>query len=212
MSLTGGSGIRPVASSQRLPRAGTACGAGMNSPRDGIFLRSPMAVMDSVRPTGVRGSGAGGRAMRERGARVRRPDRAGRPRQGRRRRGPAGDSGARAESVGSASRSPERPRETAWGRAPKGGCGRRAGGNGGPGRARCVRRGGRGSISPEKPIGCRAIQVLRNAPARGRLARDNYCYQEPIRQFHRFRRAAPRPPNRAPTILGSRESNFNPLD
>ena len=201
-----GAGEGPVPA-RRLAPSSPACAAGTDSPRGGIFLRSPMAVMDSVRHPRARGPAAGGRAKRERGARETRSPGAGEPRPGRRRRVPPGNS-----RVGGASRARNHPRDTPWDGAPKGDCEWFAGANGACPRVRSVRRSGPGRINSGKPTACRAIQVPWGGSAWSGLARDNCCYREPNWQFCRFRRAAPRPPGRVAAILGSCEPRFNRLD
>ena len=175
----------PIASSQRFRRTATACAAGMDFPCQGIFFRVRITVMDSMRHAAVGGPAAGGRTMQGPESRKARSYGTGRPGPGRR--GPCSHSTAGAETVGRALRDAERLCGGAWRRAPNPGRGRLAEGRRG---AVGVISGGRGGFVPETQygtIGCRAIQVLRDASARGRLARDNCCYREPTCQIRRFR-------------------------
>ena len=90
-----------------------------------------------------------------------------------------------------------------WRRAAKRCAGWLARGQGGPGGASCVRRGGQKSINQEKTTVCRELQALRDGSVRHRLARDNCCYREPICQIRRFR---PAPRRLARSRLGNRRS------
>ncbi len=198
------------------PRSGRrrpgACGTGMNLVRKGIFFPLAMAVVESVRHAVTEGSAAGGGTMRVERTSETRSYGAARPPPDLRRRGPASGSPARAEAAASAPRARGRPRETAWRGAPGWGTERRARGGEGTVGTRCVPDGLPGPDSPAIPRSYSEGQASRGGSAGGRLARDNYCYQEPTRQFHRFRRAAPRPPGHAAAILVTLEINCNLLD
>ena len=98
-----------------------------------------------------------------------------------------------------------------WRRAAKRCAGWLAGGQGGPGGASCVRRGGQKPINQEKTTVCRELQVLRDGSVRDRLARDNCCYREPICQIRRFRPAPRRLPGLDSAIVGPVAPIFNPM-
>ena len=170
-----------------------ACGPGMNSVRKGISFPLAMAVLESVRHAATEGSAAGGRTMRVRGTGETRSYGVAAAGRARRLQGSASGSPARAGAAASARRGRGWPREMAWRRARGWGTARPVRGGEGVVGARCVPNGRPRPNSPAIPRGCGAGPILRGGSSRRRLARDNYCYQEPIRQFHRFRPAAPRP-------------------
>ena len=99
-----------------------------------------------------------------------------------------------------------------WRRAAKRCAGWLAGGQGGPGGASCVRRGGQKSINQEKTTVCRELQALRDGSVRHRLARDNCCYREPICQFPRFRPATRKTARLDPVIVNPSGIQFNSLN
>ena len=107
----------PAPSPHRFAPASSTCAAGMDSPRNSIFLRLRMAAMESVRQAAVAGCAAGGRTMKGRGARETLSFGAARPRPGRQ--GPAGHSRVGAATVGGPPRYRKRPGDTPWRRAPK---------------------------------------------------------------------------------------------
>ena len=200
----------PAPSTRRLAPAWSACAAGMDSPCGSIFLRSRMAVMDSLRHASIGGPAAGGRTMKGREARNARSCGTLWPRPGRE--GPAGHSTAGAETVGRAPRDGERPCDGAWCGAAKRGRGRLAGRRERPGGASRATRGALQETKRPKTTGYGGPQALRDGSGRYRLARDNCCYREPTCQIRCLRPLARRPPGLDPAILSRAASRFNPLD
>ena len=97
----------PACSPHRFAPASSTCAAGMDSPRNSIFLRLAIAVMEWVRHAAVGGRAAGGRTMKRRGARETLSFGAARSRPGRQ--GSAGHSRAGAATVGGTPRYRKRP-------------------------------------------------------------------------------------------------------